>query len=111
MFSQNVKILESIVKTMCFECLQVEGVNGKRCQEKIKIDAKNHAKINGKTMLDLCWTNDATIIGKYKQSKPKGSQQMTNCRQQCIEKTNQNLCRTNIEKYSKTRYARLPNPP
>ena len=64
---------------MFFEPLQVEGVNGKRCQENIKIDARNHAKINGKTMRDLCWTNDAKTIGKYKKSKPKGSQQTTNC--------------------------------
>ena len=41
---------------MFFERLQVEDVNGKRCQENIKI--------NGKTMLDLYLTNDAKIIGK-----------------------------------------------
>ena len=50
---------------MLFERLQVDGVNGKRCQENIKMDARNHAKINGKIMLDLCWTNDAKNIGKY----------------------------------------------
>ena len=34
------------------------------CQENIKIDANNHTKINGKTMLDLCLTNDANIVAK-----------------------------------------------
>ena len=34
------------------------------CQENIKIDTKKHAKINGKTMLDLCLTNDANIVVK-----------------------------------------------
>ena len=34
------------------------------CQENIKIDAKNNIKINGKTMLDLCLTNDANIVAK-----------------------------------------------
>jgi len=34
------------------------------CQENIKNDAKKHTKINGKTMLDLCLTNDANIVVK-----------------------------------------------
>ena len=33
---------------MFFERLQVEGVNGKRCQVNIKDDANEHAEINGK---------------------------------------------------------------
>ena len=32
------------------------------CQENIKTDAQKHTKINGKTMLDLCLTNDANIV-------------------------------------------------
>ena len=49
---------------MVFERLQVEGVNGNKRQENIKIDSKSHNEINGKTMLDLSSTNDANIIGK-----------------------------------------------
>ena len=48
MFSKSVKTSKIIVKTMCFERLQVEGVNGKRCQVNIKDDANEHAEINGK---------------------------------------------------------------
>ena len=34
------------------------------CQENIKNDTKKHTQINGKTMLDLCLTNDANIAAK-----------------------------------------------
>ena len=34
------------------------------CQENIKNDTNEHTKINGKTMLDLCLTNDANISAK-----------------------------------------------
>ena len=34
------------------------------CQENIKNGTKKHTKINGKTMLDLCLTNDANISAK-----------------------------------------------
>ena len=51
-------------KTNVFERLQVEGVNEKRCPENIKIDVKNHTKINRKTMLDFGLTNDDNINGK-----------------------------------------------
>ena len=74
---------------MFFERLQVEGVNGKRCQENIINDANEHTKINGQTMLDLCSTNDAKHKKKTTQtSKPKWSQQMTNNMQKCIPRAN-----------------------
>ena len=34
------------------------------CQENINNYAKQHTKINGKAMLDLCLTNDANIFAK-----------------------------------------------
>ena len=34
------------------------------CQENIKNDTKKPTKINGKTMLGLCLTNDANISAK-----------------------------------------------
>ena len=34
------------------------------CQENIEIETKNHTRINEKTMLDLCLTNDANIAAK-----------------------------------------------
>ena len=71
MFSQSVKTCKIIAKTMFFEGLQVEGVNGERCQENIKNDARNHAKINGKTLLDLCSTSDAKIIGKMSKNRSR----------------------------------------
>ena len=64
-------------------------MNGQKCQENIKTDARNHAQINGNTMLDLCLTNHVKIVGKGSKSKPKGSQQMTKSMQLCIEKTRQ----------------------
>ena len=75
-FLQKCKNSIIIVKTNIFERLQVEGVNGKRCQENINIDAHNHIKINGKTMLDLCSTNDIEIIGK--RSKIEAEKEPTN---------------------------------
>ena len=63
-------------KTTLFEGLQVEGVKGKRCQENVKNDARNHAKINGKTMLDLCSTSDAKHIAKM--SKIEAEREPTN---------------------------------
>ena len=71
MFFQSVKTYKIIAKTMFFEGLQVEGVNGERCQENIKIDARNHAKINGKTMLDLCSKSDAKMVGTIKKNEAK----------------------------------------
>ena len=61
---------------MFFEGLQVEGVNGKKCQENIKNDVRNHPQINGKTMLDLCSTSDAKTIGKM--SKVEAEREPTN---------------------------------
>ena len=58
------KTCKCIVKTKAAERLQVEDVNGKRCQGNIKIDTNNNTKINEKTMLDLCSTNNADNIGK-----------------------------------------------
>lgn len=56
-----------MIENNSFERLQVEGVNGNRCQGNIKIDAKTHTEIYGKTMPDLCSTNDANIVGKGSQ--------------------------------------------
>ena len=59
-----------------FESLQAEGVNRTRCQENIKMDVTKHTKLNGKTMQDLCSTNDAEIIGKG--SKTEAEREPTN---------------------------------
>ena len=85
MFSKKCRNFENHYKNNVFERLQVEGVNGKRCQGNIKNDANKHNKINGKTMLDLCSTNDVEILEETK-TKPKVSQQMTNSMQKHIRK-------------------------
>ena len=64
MFLWNFKTCKLVVKQMFFERLQVEGVNGKRCQGNIELVAPNHAQTNENTMLNLCLTNDAKHIGK-----------------------------------------------
>ena len=47
------------------------------CQENIENDAKKHAQINWKTMMELCSTNHPKNIGK-------GTRQMTNIMQEYI---------------------------
>ena len=51
MFLWNVKTYKIDGKQMLFERLQVEDMNGKRCQGNIERDVKNNTKINEK----LCW--------------------------------------------------------
>ena len=95
--------------------MQVEGVNEKRCQENIKNDARNHAKINGKTMMDLCSTSDAKIIGKM--SKFEAEREPTHEQLYAImhpkkeAKTYVEQMWKNIPKPGGPGFQILPNPP
>ena len=94
-----------------FERLQIEGVNGNRYQENIIIDTKNHNKINGKTMLDLCSTRDAKNVGKGPKIETEMNQKNDELHAKMHWKNKAQACRTNIEKHSKNWQAQLPNPP